>query len=194
MKRSFVTLIAICMSVIACSAQVFRPGVKVDFAPCVADIGATCNFKFMADFKLNDHFRIGPGLGIGAIGFASDDTSYAEKQMLAAYQLFGGAKWIASPRKKVSFILSAEAGVVVGETLEDYEYGDEVWDGNFIDGLGPTANIAPGIDIALKRGSLQILAELRWQQTAWSKYQNNRDHTSETFLGLTIGYQWGRRR
>lgn len=192
--RIVLTLLLVLIHAQVVCAQVFFPGVKFDVAPCFTDPGATSNFKFMADFKVSPNFRAGLGLGEGAFGLAESEYVGAEKEMVEAYEVFTDIKWLPNSQRKVSFLLSGELGYVWNSRW-DATYQLKGWDGDVIDRLGPTASIAPGIDIAMKHGSLHITAELRWQQASvWDNYHDGIIKRSETLIGLGIAYQWGNRR
>lgn len=193
--RIVLTLILVLLQAHIVRAQVFCPGLKFDVAPCFTDPGATSNFKFMADFKFSPNFLAGVGLGEGAFGLAESEYVGAEKEMVAAYEVFADVKWLPNSQRKVSFLLSGELGYVWG-TKWNYTYQLKDWDGDVIDRLGPTATIAPGIDISMKHGgSIQITAEWRWQQASVSyKWYDGIKKRSETLIGLGIAYQWGNRR
>lgn len=191
--KTIVLVLAMSALTQLCHAQAFCPGVKFSVAPSFTDVGAMANIKFMADFQVAPTFRIGPGIGFGAVGFAEDDSRHAEKEMVEAYEGFIGCKWIPKSQSRVSFLLAGEAGYVWSRKWgASYRYRG--WDGDLIDHLGPKATIAPGIDIAMGPGSLQVTAEWTWQQTSWIMPYQGSDHTSETFIGLGIAYQWGGRR
>lgn len=128
------------------------------------------------------------------MGLAESKYVGAEKEMVAAYEIFADVKWLPNSQRKVSFLLAGGLGYVWG-TKWDFTYQLKDWDGDVIDRLGPAVAIAPGIDIALKRGSLQITAELRWQQASvWDNYHDGIIKRSETLIGLGIASQWGNRR
>lgn len=192
--RVFLTLVLVLIQTHVVQAQLFRPAVKFDFAPCFTDPGASSGFKFVADFNVSPNLLAGIGVGEGALGLAESEYVEAEKEMVATYEVFADLKWLANSQRKVSFLLAGEFGYVWCQHW-DFTYQLDGWDGNVIDRLGPSATIAPGIDIALKRGSLQLTAELRWQQSSvWNHYHDLLHQRSQTLIGFGIAYQWGRRR
>lgn len=192
--RTVLTLVLVIIHAQVVCAQVFFPGVKFDVASCFTDPGAASGFKFIGDLRLSPNFLAGLGLGEGALGLAESEYVGAEKEMVETYELFVDLIWLPNSQRKVSFLLSGELGYVWSSKW-DSTYRLKGWDGDVIDKLGPTATIAPGIDIAMKRGSLQITAELRWQQASvWDNYHDDIIKRSETLIGLGIAYQWGSRR
>lgn len=196
MKRSrfILTVIIVLLQVQTSLAQRFSPAVKFDVLPCFTDPGAASGFKFIGDLRLSPNFLAGLGLGEGALGLAESEYVGAEKEMVETYELFADLIWLPNSQRKVSFLLSGELGYVWSSKW-DSTYRLKGWDSDVIDKLGPTATIAPGIDIAMKRGSLQITAELRWQQASvWDNYHDDIIKRSETLIGLGIAYQWGNRR
>lgn len=194
-SRFILAVIVVLLQAQISFAQQFCPAVKFDVAPCFTDPGATSGFKFIADFKISPNILAGLGLGEGAFGLAESEYVGAEKEMDAAYEIFADVKWLPNSQRKVSFLLSGELGYVWGKKW-DFTYQIKGWDGDVIDRLGPTATIAPGIDIALKHGgSIQITAEWRWQQASVCyKWYDGIKKRSETLIGLGIAYQWGNRR
>lgn len=194
MKKVYLLFILVLLHAQMCLAQRFCPAVKFEVAPSLNDPGANSGFKFMGDFKITPNLLIGLGLGEGALGMSESNYVDAEKEMVATYEVFADFKWLPNSNRKVSFLLTGEFGRVWGGDF-DYSFLQDDWDGNVIGRLGNTVAIGPGIDIALKRGSLQITAECRWQQsTVWDSYHDNQHKRSLSFFGLGIAYQWGNRK
>lgn len=191
MKKLLVLLSVFCLAVIG-KAQVFNPTVKMGVGISATDPGVITNLQFNGDFVINEHLRVGPGAGIGAALFIQEGVTPVEPyDMVLNIPVFANAKWLFCPDRKVSPFVYGQIGhTFCINNFYDWMFDfDEDYDKHYIKDAGMNASFGPGIDIALKRGSLQVT--LDWQMQKMKFNYSTPNWTSETLFGLSVGYSWG---
>lgn len=177
-------------------AQVFNPSVKMGLDISATDEGAISTIEFNGDFVINKHLSIGPGAGIGAATFLTDPTPNQKKiDMALTIPVFANAKWFFCPDRKVSPFIYGRAGYsfCVGDIYDSWLKDIDGYIADYIDNTGLNLAFGPGMDIALKRGSLQVALNWNMQKVRFYKPFYT-FWVSETLFGLSIGYSWGNRR
>lgn len=203
MKHIFTLVLLLLLQVTYVStfadAQVFNPSVKMGLDISATDEGAISTIEFTGDFVINKHLSIGPGAGIGAAGFFNDPKPKQKMDMVLTIPVFASAKWFFCPDRKVSPFIYGRVGYsFCADDFYDFwleDYDDCITD--YIDNTGLNLAFGPGMDIALKRGSLQVTLNWNMQKVRFNQpqYQPQSTYwTSETLFGLSIGYSWGNRR
>ena len=181
---------------ITMKAQVFNPSVKMSESFSATDPGVLATITFDANFVVNDHFSIGPGSGLGYTIFIYDRLGNKHDKYEGAFTipLYLQAKYFIMPKRKVSPYIHARTGYsfcIQGFCDSWLDWIDDYYSNDVINGTGFDMSFGPGIDIALKRGSLQV--SLDWNMIK-TKYCSRDHYTSETMFGISVGYSWGRRR
>lgn len=194
---AFVLFLLLQVSYIAsvADAQVFNPSVKMGLDISATDEGAISTIEFTGDFVINKHLSIGPGAGIGAATFLTDPTPNQKIDMALTIPVFANAKWFFCPDRKVSPFIYGRAGYsfCAGDIYDSWLKDVDGYIADYIDNTGLNLAFGPGMDIALKRGSLQVALNWNMQKVRFYKPFYT-FWVSETLFGLSIGYSWGNRR
>ena len=193
MKRLFILLSVICLATVS-KAQVFNPTIKLETDISATDDGVITIIEYTGDFVINEHFSIGPGIGIGAAEFFTDPTPKQKYDMVSTLPVFANVKWFFCPKRKVSPFIYGKAGYTFcfNDYYDSWFDDDKDFLPDFIDNTGLNLAFGPGADIALKRGSIQVSLNWNMQKVRFFRpYYTS--WVSETLFGLSVGYSWGKR-
>lgn len=209
MKKILISLL-LCAGISASWAQtrIFHPTVKFTAETSATEPGGKAHVIFNGDFVLNNYLRIGPGVGVGYEAYEDDiyfDSRGSERynpnspsEMVYSIPLFASFKYFIIPNRKCTPYLFANVGYTfcVKDGLRNrYRH----FGGDYIEDLGFATGGGVGIDINLKRGSLQIELDGKMQKVEYRNNWNNEYRNSwneemhHTFFGISVGYAFGSR-
>ena len=198
MKKVFyyLFLVLCAVSVQTAQAQSFSPTLKVTGSRSLTDPGIINGIVFDGNIELNDYFSVGPTIGFEMSKFQDDrfrnhDNLRFQKELILPLSV--NAKYYFQPSKKVSPFIYGQTGYTFCLCKDFSLWKEDKYVKDIIDEFGLDAAVGAGIDIALKHGSLQL--SLDWNlQKIKECGPNDNDFTSESLIGISVGYKWGNRK
>lgn len=190
MKRILVIL-SVFSLFININAQEFNPSIKMDVTFCGSDLGVMSTEKFIGDFIINENLTVGPGIGLGFVAFDAYHRTYSKYDYGFIMPVFANAKWFINPQKRICPFIHTQIGYTfywLDQPLTIFGFDK---DKTYIDRTGFYLAAGPGVDIALKRGSLQVSIDWNLQKVRYK--HSDLFWKSENLLGFSIGYSWGKR-